>query len=192
MALQPYQSTVLWLAWHFVPLMPQNAYKWERQWREKYSVRIYGPQPEKKSGCRAPPAFVFGIVWSLVFAFWTTTAVMVTGAMAQDDPNLIQWFVLHMLNTFFCKLWTHVFFELEWFVVAALMVVAMLGFQSGSCVVVSYSLRSTPSFWMSLVTTLLVDAWLCVALWYTVAVARGAGENKPKVVVHRPAPRAFA
>jgi len=116
-----------------------------RRWYEKESSGIVG----------APPGWLFGIVWSLLYALIVATAVL----YFDNSTAFVTSYVLFLVNLVFNKMWVPIFFGLQWTGVALFVILLMIG--TGVTVLVLMGLNDN---WLAFGLYLPYILWCCYAL----------------------------
>ena len=107
------------VAWFtFVFWQPYGSdYRTNRKWYEAKKTFIMF----------APPGWIFGIAWSILYGLITCSAVIFFNTFSSSIATFVLFFVNVVLN----KFWSPVFFGRQWVGVALVIVICMIGTEIG-------------------------------------------------------------
>ena len=138
-----------WIVFHFWQLS-SNASD-DRGWYNRGKARV---------NC-APPGYVFGLVWFLLYSLLSVSAILFFRNTVNYDAVFILWVVNIMLN----KLWSVLFFDTGRIKVSLAVAVAMLGTQIAIIVLIAVDGLSEVERWFPFATFIVYSLWLLVAIY---------------------------
>jgi len=138
-----------WIVFHFWQLTTSSG--GDRSWYERGKSRI---------NC-APPGYVFGLVWFVLYGLLTASAILFFKNTTNYDAVFILWIINIMLN----KVWSVLFFDSGRVRAALVVAFGMLGTQIAIIVLIAIDGLSVVDRWLPFATFIVYTLWLFVAIY---------------------------